>query len=213
MSVRRLFGTPFAHVMGRGVNGCNIFGDESDKEFFMSLVDRFVPDHDVKYMAFALMTNHFHFVVKTDPRDFSKYMMRLLGTYVVAFNRRWDRYGPLFQGRFKSVPILTPGRLLETSCYVHQNAPTAHMVEHALQYRWSSIHYYVAEPSIPVPTWIDVQPVLEIVGNFHANPAEAYLRMMDDYKGDDRDSWVEALYKDARRLRPGRRDSISIEPK
>lgn len=197
MGKHRLFLGPVSHVMARGVNRAPIFGDETDLGFFLHLVRRFMPKEGIDLHAYVLMTNHYHLLVSADPAVLSEFMHRLNMTYVKAFNRRWDRRGHLFEGRFLSVPVVSPARVVELSCYLHQNPVTAHMVRLALEYAWSSYRYYMEKHRAEAPSWLKPEFVLDIFRRIRPSAEKTYESIMNKYRGDDRDSWLEALKLEA----------------
>jgi len=76
----------------------------------------------VEIVAYCLNPNHFHMILK-QIRDggISEFMKRLSGGYTWHFNKKYERSGALFQGRFKSIHIDTNEYLLHLSAYVNKN--------------------------------------------------------------------------------------------
>ena len=73
-------------------------------------------------ISFALMPNHFHLLIKqTESNNIDSLTRSLMTRYVVYFNRKNDRIGPLFQGVYKAVLVQTEEQLLHLSRYIHQN--------------------------------------------------------------------------------------------
>jgi len=88
------------------------------------------------------MTNHVHFVVT--PRvegALSKTMKSVEETYVPYFNRRYERTGGLFEGRYRSLVIDSESYLLTCMRYVELNPVRAGIVERPGDYRWSSYRF------------------------------------------------------------------------
>jgi putative transposase len=102
----------------------------------------------VEVVAYCLMPNHFHFLVKQQ-EDFgiTEYFRQLINSYVHYINIQYKRVGPLFQGRFKSVYIETDEQLLHLSRYIHLNPLMAGLVNKIEAYRWSSYRSYVKRTS------------------------------------------------------------------
>lgn len=71
--------------------------------------------------AFCLMTNHYHLLIETVEGNLSQGMRQLNGVYTQASNRRHNRNGHLFQGRFKGILVDKDAYLLELSRYVVLN--------------------------------------------------------------------------------------------
>ena len=91
------------HVIIRGIERRNIFKDNRDRDDFLARLADLLPQTRISCYAWALMSNHAHFLFRTGYIPLSTLMRRLLTGYVVNFNRRHKRYGPLFQNRYKSI--------------------------------------------------------------------------------------------------------------
>ncbi|MCL4390325.1 MAG: transposase [Patescibacteria group bacterium] len=77
---------------------------------------------EITLLAYALMPNHFHLLIKQKSASTIDNFMNALGTrYAGFFNRKYHRVGPLFQGVYKAVPIQTEEQLLHVSRYIHLN--------------------------------------------------------------------------------------------
>lgn len=95
------------HVMARGIEGQSIFRDEDDRERFLTRLSGEVskPDGPQLY-AWALMSNHFHLLLRGGEGRLSPMMRRLMTGYAVTYNNRHKRQGHLFQNRFKSIVVI-----------------------------------------------------------------------------------------------------------
>ena len=110
------------HVMSRGIEQREIFLDESYYRHFLKLLERMGDRYAVEVHAWVLMTNHYHLLIRTPEANCSKAIQWLNVSYSVWFNRKRQRAGHVFQGRFKSVLIDGEGSwLMEASAYLHLN--------------------------------------------------------------------------------------------
>ena len=110
------------HVTTRGIERRVVFEDARDHEHFLELLPELVSRYGVKIHAFVLMHNHYHLLVQTPHANLSRAMQWLNVSYSVWFNRRRERVGPVFQGRYKAVPIDGEGSwALQASVYLHLN--------------------------------------------------------------------------------------------
>ncbi len=92
------------HVMARGIEGQNIFRSESDKDAFLDrLGDGINRPGGPQLYAWALMSNHFHLLLRSGEGYISPMMRRLMTGHAVSYNLRYKRQGHLFQNRFKSI--------------------------------------------------------------------------------------------------------------
>lgn len=152
----------YYHIYNRGVEKRAIFTDEREFNHFLTslvyyqqskAISRFsVSDFDLKdrelpskidIVTYALMPNHFHFLVKQIHDDGIKSCFQpLLTSYSKYFNIKNDRVGPLFQGRFKAVEVMSDDQLLQTSRYIFLNPHTAGIVDKLSEYKWSAFNEY-----------------------------------------------------------------------
>ena len=117
------------HVMGRGIEKTMIFRSKYDREDFITRVEELCSKGSWIVYAWALLSNHFHILIRTGNESLSKNMRRLLTGYVVNFNRRHKRYGHLFQNRYKSIMCEDDPYLLEPTRYIHLNPLRAAVVK------------------------------------------------------------------------------------
>ena len=117
------------HVMGRGIEGTPIFRSDEDREDFLMRLGALCEAEALSVHAWALLDNHFHLLLRTGKQRLSEGMRRLLTGYVVRFNRRYGRYGHLFQNRYKSILCEEDPYLLELTRYIHLNPVRAEVVK------------------------------------------------------------------------------------
>lgn len=132
-------------MFNRGVEKRDIFMDDNDRSRFLAALVVFndkEPDFaayrllDIGYptppkkienplveiMAFCLMPNHFHMMLRAVAEDGITTFMRKLGVgYTNYFNLKYTRVGSLFQGKYKAVPIVHYAHLLYLPHYIHSN--------------------------------------------------------------------------------------------
>ena len=144
---RKLSSCGVYHIMIRGINRMTIFNDDADNLNFLHILD-FCADENFIIMAYCLMGNHLHLLAK-DCNDSLQHMMKAIGVrYVAYYNRRYQRTGPLFQGRYKSQPVTTKGYFLRVLRYIHRNPVAAGVVQDMQDYPWSSyIDYFASRKS------------------------------------------------------------------
>jgi len=98
-----------------------IFRGDRDREDLLSRLSELVPATGTACLAWALLPNHVHFLFRSGPKGIAYLMRRLLTGYVVSFNRRYQRHGPLFQNRYKSILCEEETYFLELVRYIHLN--------------------------------------------------------------------------------------------
>jgi len=164
------------HVMSRGNEQKPIVRDEADREKRLDWLRRTVETYGWRLHAFVLMGNHDHLFVETPEANLSAGMQHLNGSYTSYFNRRHERSGHLFQGRFRGHLIEEEGYFLEVSRYIHLNPVRAKLAVGPEEYRFSSYLGYVrASQTLP---WITYQRVLGEFGHDATGARRAYGRFV-----------------------------------
>lgn len=175
----------FYHLYSRGVNKGRIFWDERDRRRFLTLLylcngteivhlknlkfgkisyrDVFSVDRGkplVAIGAYCLMPNHFHlFIREVSEGGTSLFMQKLLTGFAMYINKKYERSGPLFEGRFKSEHIDTDNYFHYLYSYIHLNPikilepewkergllSIEGAIEYLYQYRYSSYRDYLGE--------------------------------------------------------------------
>lgn len=109
------------HVMLRGIDQVQLFYDDDDRQAFLQRLLRLRSDGSFLLYAYALMGNHVHLLLREQADPISTSVKRLTIGYSHWFNKKYDRQGYLFQGRFKSQPVDDDAFLLAAFRYIHLN--------------------------------------------------------------------------------------------
>lgn len=148
----------------------------------------------VELMAFCMMPNHFHLIVKQKSENGVVKFMRKLGTgYTNYFNQKYERVGPLFQGKYKSVRLKDESHLIHLPYYIHFNpldlvAPEwrtgklnnyKRAVQFLESYRWSSHLDYLGKKNFPSVTQREF--LAQILGDSreYEGSARSWLKNLD----------------------------------
>jgi putative transposase len=135
-------GTPH-HVIQRGVNRVDIFRSEADYECFLTILRAAAIKHQTDVHTHVLMTNHVHLIVTPLVENGLAATMKNVGeTFVRYFNRRYERTGGLFDGRYRSLAIDSERYWFTCMRYVELNPVRAGIVERPEDYRWSSYRFH-----------------------------------------------------------------------
>lgn len=129
------------HVWARGIDGRAIFLDDDDRRDLIARLDRILPESGMRCLAWALMSNHLHLVLRTGAVPISSVMKRIHTGFAIRFNRRSGRCGYLFQSRFGSRMIGDDADLLGVIVYVLRNPIDACLVRDVAElerYPWSA---------------------------------------------------------------------------
>lgn len=208
------------HVFSRGVEKRRIFLDDNDRFRFIHDLYEFndeelastlyykqaalksyeIGTHKISHkrkpivevLAFALMGNHYHLLLR-QIRDggLTEFMQKLGVGYAMHFNKKYKRVGPLFQGRFGAAHVHEESHLVHLPIYIHLNPLDlfasgwrTHKIKNINQafqylesYRWSSHLDYLGHKNFPSVTSRDL--ILEILGG-----KKRYIQAMTDWISD-----------------------------
>lgn len=203
------------HIYNRGVEKRNIFLDDQDYKVFLYLLKYFlspikdkqhplksIPNikivrprplsnlyGEVELLAYCLMPNHFHLLLKQVTRDgMKKLMLKLTTTYSMYFNKRYNRVGYLFQGNYKAVMVTKDEYLLNLSRYIHLN-PTELTGVAPVNYKYSSYSNYLG---MKKSNWLKPDLILKFFDRSKMIPDlllyPSYKKFVEENSSDIKDS-------------------------
>jgi putative transposase len=145
------------HITSRGNAQQSIFFDDEDYHSFLQVLSIVVERFDWLSHAYCLMGNHYHLLIETPKGNLSRGMRQLNGHYTQIFNRRHQRVGHIFQGRYKAILVEKDRHLLSLCRYLVLNPVRAGLVKKPQRWRWSSYRATAGEekrPSFLTVEWI-----------------------------------------------------------
>ena len=197
------------HITARGMWRKEIFEDDRDREHFIELLAGMVERYGILLHAYVLMDNHYHLLIETPEGNASRALQWLNLSHAAWFNAKHGRSGPLFQSRFKSIPVDGEGSwALTCGVYIHlnpvrirslgqgkeerarekagfiQEGPTAEQVKARLavlrRHPWNSYLAYAGYA--PKPDWLTCERLWWHAGQEKgADPKADYRRYLEDY--------------------------------
>ncbi len=150
------------HITSRGNERRPIVRDDKDRWLFIRALADTVDSYGVVVHAWVLMDNHYHLLVETPEANLSQALRHLNGIYTLRFNRRHNRAGHLYQGRYKAILVHKDSYLKELCRYVVLNPVRAKMVKHPKEWKWSS--YRATAGYETEPEWVENKWLLEQFG-------------------------------------------------
>lgn len=168
------------HVIVRGIERRDIFMDDEDRHSFVQRLSSLLEKTETCCLAWALLSNHFHLLLRPSCGKLSTFMRRLLTGHAVAFNLRHQRSGHLFQNRYKSIICQEDEYLLQLIRYIHLNPLRAKMVAdlgELNRYRWSGHRVLMGKQDMPGQ---NSDFVLALFGEKRSEARRRYREFMSD---------------------------------
>ena len=160
-------------MTSRGDRREDIYLDDVDRSNWVTLFGHVCKRFNWVCHAYCLMDNHYHIVVETAEANLSKGMRQLNGVYTQNFNRRHNRVGHVYQGRYKAILVDKDSYLLELSRYVVLNPVRSGEVKAVEQWSWSS--YSAMTGKSDRPDWLQTDWVLGQFGKQRKRAIAAYI--------------------------------------
>lgn len=174
------------HIFNRGVDQRRIFVDEEDYNLFiyylyiyLTPLDKVLRRYhdlpvrlfkknvakDLDMLAYCLMPNHVHFLIKQKKDTMIPQLMKqLTNAYTEYFNKKYKRSGSLFEGPYKAVPVTSNELLAHLSRYIHLNPVVANL-SRTPSYQWSSYPAYTDDVA---PSFCNPKPILSLFASVYA---------------------------------------------
>lgn len=148
------------HVYNRGIDKKHIFDSIPAKYFFKKCISSILSKTDISLYAYAIMSNHMHFLIEGDLQEIGKFMQYIQGRYAYTFNLHHDREGRVFQNVYKSKPVYDDNYFWGLVRYIHMNPVKAGQCSHPDAYTFSSYQEYIhsrdSQPSLLSPAAISL---------------------------------------------------------
>ena len=175
----------YYHIYNRGTNGEVLFKDQKYYSEFLQLYSKYItPVADT--LAYCLMSNHFHFLVRTkDENDIltfeelsmfeksksgehsskkpntSRQLSHLFNSYSKIINDAYQRTGSLFEHPFERRLIENENYLLTCILYIHNNPVKHGFVKSVEDFKWSSYNDLISDKA----TFLEREFVLNLFGD------------------------------------------------
>lgn len=130
------------HVLNRSAGRIALFRRDADYAAFERIIIQARARVDLPILAWCLMKNHWHFVVRPERNNqVTDFFRWLAHTHAMRWRVARDTvgWGHLYQGRFKAFAVQNDGHFLKVCRYVERNALTAGVVKRAEDWRWGSL--------------------------------------------------------------------------
>lgn len=140
---RLIFKGAIYHITQRAPGREIVFLEESDYLVFLSILKNILKEYKIDLFSFALLSNHLHLLLRINEENLPESMKHLFQRYAVYFNKKYDRKGHVFCGRYRSSLCNDENYLLAASIYIHLNPYKAGLCQNPEDYQWSSLPIYL----------------------------------------------------------------------
>ncbi len=165
----------YYHLYNRGANHQSIFLEDANYVFVLRKMKDYAKQFSIAVISYCLMPNHYHWLVRQDGEtSASMFVQRVFNSYGKAFNKRFERTGTLFEGKFEAIHVDETEYLLHLCRYIHTNP-----IKHGFAYRadeWQFSNYL---------EWVGKRDGALVdrafVREYFPNPAD-YIRFVEEYR-------------------------------
>ena len=168
----------YYHVINRGNAGENIFNSDRDRKKFLEYLGKAAERFSIIVHTYCLMTTHYHLLIETPEPNLSLAMQWLNVSYAAYYNKKRQRSGHLFQGRFKSILVDADEYYKPLSRYIHLNPVRAKIVTNPAEFPWSSYPAFIGK--IKAPGWLEIEWLLATFGRKKREAVKNYRAFVEE---------------------------------
>ncbi|OIP22293.1 hypothetical protein COS74_01160 [bacterium CG06_land_8_20_14_3_00_33_50] len=211
-SIKQYVENGIYHIYNRGINKQDIFLDDQDYSTFLFYLKLYLDNPDnlkdldpqkkacfvrknfnnsIDLLCYCLMPNHFHLILRqSSEKDIIDFMRCVATNYSMYFNKKYDRVGYLFQGRYKAVLVNSDNYLFHLSRYIHLNPSAIQSGKGASlaeEYKYSSYANYLG---LKYTNWLKPELILEYFDQQKDQNIIAksiYKEFIEDYEIDSKE--------------------------
>ncbi len=159
------------HVYARITRREGIFVEPREAEAWVAIVREVMQRDGLAVLAWSLMSNHFHLLVRTGAVPLWRSMRSIQGRFAVGFNRRHGLVGPVWQSRYKAKIVRDDSNLRQVVAYIHLNPVRSGVVKAPDEYSLSGHREVVG---VTVASIADPDEVLRLFGDTRRTARRAY---------------------------------------
>lgn len=131
------------HILTRGNNRQSVFEDDTDYKTYLNFLKTYKQQNNILLYHYCIMPNHAHLIVGLTPKsNLAKFMKQINLAYLYHYKKKYNYYGHLWQGRYKSLIISRDEYLIACGRYIELNPIKARLVKQPKEYIWSSYNAY-----------------------------------------------------------------------
>jgi len=165
----------YYHIIQRGVNKEYIFNDDKDKARLLEIVVETKELYDFKIFAYAIMGNHYHLFIQALNIPISKIMHQINTRYAMYYNKKYEKVGHVFEGRYKGILVQDDSYFVTLVKYIHNNPVAAGICDSMEEYKWSSDMFYRRN----IDNIVDIDEFLNMISSNRSKSIEKYIELME----------------------------------
>jgi putative transposase len=174
---RIIFEGAIYHITQRAPGREILFVEDKDYLQFLKLLKETAKKFKLDLFCFSLLPNHLHLLLKINEENLSKAMKNLFERYADYFNKKYERKGHVFCGRYRASLCNDENYLIAASVYIHLNPYHAKLCEAFSDWRWSSIDLYIK----PIKeSFVNFKEILSLLGSSLEKARERYMELLKE---------------------------------
>jgi putative transposase len=179
-SARQKLNAPgvISHITQRASGAEKLFHEEDDYLEILARLKQVSHTYEVEFIAFVLMPNHIHLLLIQREANLHEAMRDLFSKYARRHNKKYERKGHLFGGRYRQAVCLDEAYFIAVSLYIHLNPVRAGLVLQPGDYRWSSCRLFI--DSEIGESFISPQRILQLLSHDSLEAKDIYREMLEE---------------------------------
>jgi REP element-mobilizing transposase RayT len=181
------------YITSRAIEGMNLFNDKEDFHAYLELLARYKNQHGFKLFAYSLMNAHVHLLVELKAETtLSEIMHNITSAYTKYYNKKNNRQGHLFRGRYRATIVEKEPYLLKLTRYMHMNPVRSGLALDPAAYPYSSYLYYTGRAQ-EIEKQVAMRP--EVAEALAFPEGKSY----EDYLKENNEEEAKAFHRDLQR--------------
>jgi putative transposase len=169
-----------SHITQRASGAEKLFHEEDDYLEMLARLKQTSQTHDIEFISFVLMPNHIHLLSHQNEANLHVAMRDLFRGYSWRHNKKYERKGHLFGGRYRQAVCLDESYFIAVSLYIHLNPVRAGLVLQPREYRWSSCRLFT--DSQAGESFVSPHRILELLSHDTSKAKAIYREMLEEGK-------------------------------
>ena len=179
-SARKKINAPgvISHITQRASGAGKLFHEEDDYLEMLARLKQVSHSYEIELVAFVLMSNHIHLLLLQKEANLHEAMRDLFSKYARRHNKKYERKGHLFGGRYRQAVCTDEAYFIAVSLYIHLNPVRAGLVLQPREYRWSSCRLFTE--SEVGESFVSPRKVLELLSDDSSEAKHIYGEMLEE---------------------------------